>query len=209
MSQDPLAKQSTQDLPPPMLIGEHPALDFLNSCFTPHGEPIDLIGTGPALLNWLKESAVAPDARVCAEGLLARQLEAAAANARALREWFRPVLARWSTEGARGVRQADLDKLNTYLAQVELRQHLCRHDDSFELRAARLADNPAVITADLAQACADLLVSLQPGQVRKCENPACTLWFADTKRGPKRRWCSMAACGNRMKVAAHRARRHT
>lgn len=36
--------------------------------------------------------------------------------------------------------------------------------------------------------------------------PACTLLFADHTRGHRRRWCSMAQCGNRAKQVAHRHR---
>nr|WP_263858563.1 CGNR zinc finger domain-containing protein [Coralloluteibacterium stylophorae] len=42
--------------------------------------------------------------------------------------------------------------------------------------------------------------------VRACEAHDCTLLFQDTTRSHRRRWCSMAACGNRMKAAAFRAR---
>jgi predicted RNA-binding Zn ribbon-like protein len=44
--------------------------------------------------------------------------------------------------------------------------------------------------------------------VRKCEAHDCTLLFEDATRSGRRRWCSMALCGNRMKVAAFRARRY-
>jgi predicted RNA-binding Zn ribbon-like protein len=43
--------------------------------------------------------------------------------------------------------------------------------------------------------------------VRRCENAACVLWFYDRTRSHHRRWCSMARCGNRHKVAAFRKRR--
>jgi predicted RNA-binding Zn ribbon-like protein len=43
--------------------------------------------------------------------------------------------------------------------------------------------------------------------VKACEGASCTLLFADHTRGRARRWCSMAICGNRAKVAAHRERR--
>jgi len=43
--------------------------------------------------------------------------------------------------------------------------------------------------------------------VRKCANDGCALYFYDTSRTGRRRWCSMAACGNRAKVAAHVQRR--
>jgi len=39
---------------------------------------------------------------------------------------------------------------------------------------------------------------------RKCEHPECTLWFYDRTKAHRRRWCSMALCGNRAKVARFR-----
>jgi predicted RNA-binding Zn ribbon-like protein len=42
--------------------------------------------------------------------------------------------------------------------------------------------------------------------IRSCEEPRCGMLFLDRSRGRRRRWCSMAECGNRAKVAAHRER---
>ncbi|MCI0410524.1 MAG: CGNR zinc finger domain-containing protein, partial [Acidobacteria bacterium] len=53
----------------------------------------------------------------------------------------------------------------------------------------------------------DLLSEGDLTLVRKCENPACILYFHDTTKNHARRWCSMRACGNRAKVAAHYRRR--
>lgn len=38
-------------------------------------------------------------------------------------------------------------------------------------------------------------------RLRECE--ACTWLFLDTSRGGRRRWCSMATCGNRAKARRH------
>jgi predicted RNA-binding Zn ribbon-like protein len=38
-------------------------------------------------------------------------------------------------------------------------------------------------------------------RIRKCEHEECILYFADTSKGGKRRWCSMEYCGNRQKAA--------
>jgi len=43
--------------------------------------------------------------------------------------------------------------------------------------------------------------------VKACEGHACTLLFVDKTRRRARRWCSMAVCGNRAKVAAFRNRK--
>jgi predicted RNA-binding Zn ribbon-like protein len=42
--------------------------------------------------------------------------------------------------------------------------------------------------------------------IRTCHEPRCAMLFLDRSRGRRRRWCSMAECGNRAKVAAHRER---
>src|SRR2546428_375102 len=42
--------------------------------------------------------------------------------------------------------------------------------------------------------------------IRSCQEPRCSMLFVDRSRGHRRRWCSMSACGNRAKVAAHRQR---
>ena len=50
----------------------------------------------------------------------------------------------------------------------------------------------------------DLLQGSDLDRLREC--PRCTHLFLDHGRGPGRRWCSMARCGNRAKVESFRAR---
>ncbi|MEU1812478.1 CGNR zinc finger domain-containing protein [Micromonospora sp. WMMD1076] len=57
-----------------------------------------------------------------------------------------------------------------------------------------------------ARAAADLLTSAARTEVRACPAADCGWLFLDP-RG-RRRWCSMATCGNRAKVRAYAARRH-
>lgn len=44
-------------------------------------------------------------------------------------------------------------------------------------------------------------------RLRICANDGCRWVFEDTSRTGRRRWCSMASCGNRAKAARHRARK--
>lgn len=46
----------------------------------------------------------------------------------------------------------------------------------------------------------DLLTSSSRDQVRQCEDAHCGWVFLDRSNARKRRWCSMADCGNRNKV---------
>ena len=47
------------------------------------------------------------------------------------------------------------------------------------------------------------LVSGDRELIRQCEDDACGWLFVDRSRGGRRRWCSMADCGNRAKARRH------
>nr|WSZ96742.1 CGNR zinc finger domain-containing protein [Streptomyces sp. NBC_00857] len=50
------------------------------------------------------------------------------------------------------------------------------------------------------------LLRTAPDRIRGCAHEACVLHFFDTSRNGTRRWCSMAACGNRAKASRHYAK---
>ncbi|WP_083666224.1 CGNR zinc finger domain-containing protein [Saccharomonospora sp. CUA-673] len=45
-----------------------------------------------------------------------------------------------------------------------------------------------------------------PGRLRACANTECNLFLIDRSRPGTAKWCSMSACGNRMKARAHAER---
>jgi len=63
------------------------------------------------------------------------------------------------------------------------------------------------LLAAIARSAAEIIVEGAQARLRICANPACGLFFSDKSRTRRRRWCSMAICGNRHKVASF-ARRH-
>ncbi len=62
------------------------------------------------------------------------------------------------------------------------------------------------LLAAIARSAAEIISEGPDAPVRMCANPQCGLFFYDTSRTGKRRWCSMAVCGNRHKVAGHAKR---
>lgn len=64
------------------------------------------------------------------------------------------------------------------------------------------------LLAAIARSAAEIVAEGTGARLRTCSNPSCRLFFYDTSRTRRRRWCSMARCGNRHKVAAF-SRRHT
>jgi predicted RNA-binding Zn ribbon-like protein len=55
----------------------------------------------------------------------------------------------------------------------------------------------------------DTLEKSSPGRLRPCANPECRLFLIDHSKPNSARWCSMAACGNRMKARRHYQRTRT
>lgn len=63
------------------------------------------------------------------------------------------------------------------------------------------------LLAAIARSGAELIAQGRKSGLQRCGNPRCQLLFYDDSLTHRRRWCSMALCGNRSKVAAF-ARRH-
>ncbi|MEU8586175.1 CGNR zinc finger domain-containing protein [Streptomyces sp. NPDC048664] len=69
---------------------------------------------------------------------------------------------------------------------------------------ASLADH---IAADCGMALAFFVVAGEQERLRRCEAPDCRRAFVDLSRNRSRRYCDSRTCGNRLHVAAYRARR--
>jgi len=61
--------------------------------------------------------------------------------------------------------------------------------------------------AGVAEPLVALVEAGETHRLRICANDGCRWVFEDTSRTGRRRWCSMASCGNRAKAARHRARK--
>jgi predicted RNA-binding Zn ribbon-like protein len=64
------------------------------------------------------------------------------------------------------------------------------------------------LLAAIARSGAELISNGSVSRVRRCSNANCQLLFCDDSRTHRRRWCSMAHCGNRSKVAAFAKRQN-
>jgi predicted RNA-binding Zn ribbon-like protein len=190
--------------PDPFFLADHRALDFLNSVATPQDERIDWLADGPSLLNWLSQGFGVSTAAV--DG--SREANAMAARARTLREWFRGFVAKHAGTPLTSGAARTLKPLNEVLASDHIYQQIVAGDgdEALVLRAAHRPNTPNAMLQPIAQAIADLVCHADFTNVRHCEGAGCTFWFLDTSKAHRRRWCSMAICGNRAKVAQHRAR---
>jgi predicted RNA-binding Zn ribbon-like protein len=177
-------------LPDPRpLTGEPLALDLLNTQWIAPQGPADLLATAQGTGIWLAGSGVSepPTPQLTSALISARQ---------AIRAY---AALRCEAGGA-----AAADPLNAVLDHGHLR--LSVGADGSPRRELEV-DDPAWRPAVLAAVSLLDLLDEAPDRIRRCQHPACVLWFFDTTRNGTRRWCSMAACGNRAKAQRHYGRR--
>jgi len=131
------------------------------------------------------------------EGLLSR----AQRLQTALREAFAAAVRR-----GRMVREW-IESINEILRITEGHDELVSEADALRLEFIAKEDSLDWLLAAIARSGAEILAESAASRLRLCANPTCGLFFCDTSRTRKRRWCSMATCGNRHKVATF-AQRH-
>lgn len=100
----------------------------------------------------------------------------------------------------------DLDEMNRAL-RTHYIYELLPATDGVSLDHRHQGDPVDGAMARLAESIARELIQGDTSRLHICENPQCKWVFKDTSRTGKRKWCSMRSCGNRAKVARHRARR--
>jgi predicted RNA-binding Zn ribbon-like protein len=202
--------------PPPILIGDSPGIDFLNSIATPVDVPVEWLETGGDLIDWLGRTDLVPANVLSAirRGSLPGELDATAAQARALREWFRGFVYRHKGRHLKAEDLQELDPLNQVLERDDAYGQIAKADrhekpkhSPFAWRPMRRWRSPESLLIPIARWMAELVCEEDFVHIKSCEGPTCTLLFLDKTHSRARRWCSMAVCGNRAKQAAHRGRR--
>jgi predicted RNA-binding Zn ribbon-like protein len=186
-------------------------LDFLNALVDPGGA----IADGESFMHWIEQAGLVPAGAL--QSLRAKavpgQMDAVAAQARALGEWFRGFVRDHKGNALPADAIDRLQPLNQILER-DIRVGKVDARDTINDRIAgsglkwtseRAYRSPDMLLLPIAQAMAELVCVEEFGNVRRCEGPDCKFLFLDRSRGQARRWCSMAVCGNRAKQATRRS----
>ena len=172
------------------------ALDFLNSGLDPEREDV---------VAWLSQAGLATEGdvrRLAASPPLARILATEALD-------LRDAIGDAVTAFERGalLPEPAFFALNRVLDARRLAMRVEPRGVGAALEQEAEVRFPLGLLAPVAAAAAGLLATGDRARLRRCAAEGCGRWFYDVSRNGRRRWCSMARCGNRAKVAAH-YRRH-
>jgi predicted RNA-binding Zn ribbon-like protein len=190
-----------EGIPLPDAVGGHPALDFCNTRAGWGGaQPKEYLTAPHVLALWARHNGVTDDADDAApDGAPAHSEHQALARALALREALYPCALGHGTA-------ADWRVVAAEAAAARADGRLIARPGAPARWVPEASQGPAAAALwGVALAAEDLLTSPLAPFVAACPGAGCGWVFADRRR--RRRWCSMAACGNRAKVRRY-AERH-
>ncbi len=119
---------------------------------------------------------------------------------------FAPRSAAFSTpKQGIGASSRDLAALNRILARSAVRRGLIPTVRGYGWGWLDNAADPDQLLWPVAFSAARLLEGPDLSRLKRCDG--CGRLFLDASRNRTRRWCDMQGCGNRAKVARHRARK--
>lgn len=190
-----MAETQSQSAQGPWFLADHPALDFINTEALVEGQPHDFWQTDQDVETWLQQAGLAADGPVPQH-----EPGALLQAARRLRQIIRDNVQQH--KAGEGI---DIQALNAWLAEATRHLQLTGEPGALQIRQVYAGQSVMQQLGQVAEQAAMLLAQEDFNRVRPCEHPACTLWFYDRTKAHRRRWCSMALCGNRAKVARFRA----
>jgi predicted RNA-binding Zn ribbon-like protein len=108
-----------------------------------------------------------------------------------------------------GQEAAAIEQINALLSQTGASPQIASHDGRGPHLHVSRPDAPLAdrMAAHFAMGLAWLVVAGEAGRIRTCQAPDCRDVFVDLSRNRSRRYCDSRTCGNRLHVAAYRARR--
>lgn len=179
------------------LVGDHSALNFINTLHMVGSELTDTWQSDEIVAAWIVREGLRDTlpSTTWPDGALLRK-------ARHLRE-----ISLKAVEARKERKAPRLDELNDFLGH-SVSHCVLRAKSRTDIHVERVYRHKTVeqYLAPVAEAVAELLSNADFDLVRHCEGGQCVLWFYDRTKAHRRRWCSPQLCGNRAKVAAFRAR---
>jgi predicted RNA-binding Zn ribbon-like protein len=184
------------------------ALDFLNTKELDSGALVDHLGSVDDVFEWIGGRDLVHAELLERERERARRdAEAAArvlARARRVRDALRE-LTDAVVEG-RAAAPGAIAEVNRALRAREVIE-LEATSDGVRVGHRHVGDPIDDALARLADPIVHEISGGRPDRVRICADDTCRWIFYDASPTGRRRWCSMASCGNRAKAARHRARK--
>ena len=185
-------------------VGGTAWINLVNTRYISDNQPIDLLSEDSSILLWLEENQLLRSADSYALRENKNLLNSLTEHLLKLRELCKLVIDDLEEQGQ--LSPIVIDQLKRLTEQVKINLMIDSESEDLSLvyEGVTLTDH---VIYKIVQSVIQTLATASTKQIRKCEHSECRLYFVDTSKSGRRRWCSMELCGNRHKAANYYARK--
>ncbi|MGD7007011.1 CGNR zinc finger domain-containing protein [Metabacillus sp. 84] len=172
-------------------------INLVNTIYISNKQEIDILATESSAFQWMKENNLLRESDIVA--LEKKELlDSLIVELRSIRTLCTTVLSEIEQRG-----ELSLNTINRIKKAVEkLQVSLTIHSDSEKLKMTTEGETVEDhVMYNIMDSIMNTFKKPSLERIRKCNHEECRLYFVDTSKAGKRRWCSMELCGNRKKAA--------
>jgi len=186
------------------------ALDLLNTWYLEKDQVLDRLRSPTDVVAWLIAAGLPTEISLRESSFSTPSHRILFAEAQWLRQDILLIIENLVSEGRPP--PYTVDALNRVLKESVYSFHLTSSTnpeldrqihDPLELSTDESTSSVLGLLQPVALSAARLVTGADPMRIRQCASESCICWFLDTSKSGRRRWCSMARCGNRAKAAKH------
>lgn len=189
-----------------VLVGGTTLLNLVNTNYISNGNKIDILGTLDSTLAWLIESHLIREKDVYSLKNNKSELGKVQERLLLLRKTCVGIVKEIEKKHFNPSNSLDSLKIvvDTFRIKVNVLYELELDDEpKIVYKGVTLLDD---ISHQIAGSITHTFKKKSLDRIKKCEHEDCILYFMDTSKGGKRRWCRMDTCGNKFKASSFYAR---
>lgn len=185
------------------LLGGTAWINLVNTTYISEKQKIDILIEPSSTIQWLKENKLLRKSDFLSIEN-EEMLKSLIVELRSLRDLSNMILNDLKHQGKLSLNVTE--QLKKLTKQVKVSLTIEEQSDNLKLISEGITTRDHVIYM-IIHSIIETLDTIPTHRIRSCEHPECRLYFVDTSKSGKRRWCSMELCGNRQKAAEFYARK--
>ncbi|MEK3806027.1 CGNR zinc finger domain-containing protein [Bacillus sp. FSL H8-0547] len=172
-------------------------INLVNTTYISNKQEIDILANASSALQWMKENNLLRESDVLA--LEKKELlDSLIVELQSIRTLCNTILSEIDQRGEISLNTTNRIKKAVEKLQVSLTIHSESEKLKMTLEGETVEDH---VMYNIIDSMMNTFENTSLGRIRKCNHEECKLYFVDTSKAGKRRWCSMELCGNRKKAA--------
>lgn len=172
-------------------------INLVNTTYISHKQEIDILANASSALQWLKENNLLRES----DELYLEQkesLDSLIVELQSLRTLCNIILSDITQSGQLSLETTN--RIKKAIEKLQINPTINAKSDKLKMtfEGKTVEDH---VMYNMMDSMMHTFENTSLERIRKCNHEECKLYFVDTSKAGKRRWCSMELCGNRKKAA--------